>query len=84
MGKDNTTFHTVIFPSTLIGSKEPWTMMKTISTTEWLNYEYEDEARTRPKKFSKSRGVGVFGDDAINSGVPSEVWRYYLLAVRPE
>lgn len=84
MGKDNTTFHTVIFPSTLIGSKQPWTMMKTISTTEWLNYEYEDEARTKPKKFSKSRGVGVFGDDAINSGVPCEVWRYYLLAVRPE
>ena len=35
-------------------------------------------------KFSKSRGIGVFGLDAKNSGIPSEVWRYYLLANRPE
>ena len=83
MGKDNTTFHTVIFPATLIGSKDPWTMMKTISTTEFLNYEI-DEATNKPKKFSKSRGTGVFGDDAMNSGIPSEIWRYYLLANRPE
>jgi methionyl-tRNA synthetase len=26
----------------------------------------------------------VFGLDAKNSGIPSEVWRYYLLANRPE
>jgi methionyl-tRNA synthetase len=83
MGKDNTTFHTVIFPSTLIGTKEPWTMMKTISTTEFLNYEL-DETTGKPKKFSKSRSVGVFGDDAMNTGIPCEVWRYYLLANRPE
>lgn len=83
MGKDNTTFHTVIFPSTLIGTKEPWTMMKTISTTEFLKYEV-DEKTGKPKKFSKSRNTGVFGDDAIKTGIPSEVWRYYLLANRPE
>jgi hypothetical protein len=29
----------VMFPSTLIGSGENWTMMKTISVTEYLNYE---------------------------------------------
>ena len=83
MGKDNTTFHTVIFPATLIGSKQPWTKMKTISTTEFLNYEI-DEKTNKPKKFSKSRGTGIFGDDAMNTGIPSEIWRYYLLANRPE
>ena len=83
MGKDNTTFHTVIFPSSLIGTKEPWTMMKTISTTEFLNYEI-DEVTGKPKKFSKSRNTGIFGDDAKKTGIPSEVWRYYLLANRPE
>lgn len=57
--------------------------MKTISTTEFLNYEI-DEATNKPKKFSKSRGTGIFGDDAMNSGIPSEIWRYYLLANRPE
>ena len=43
-------------------------------TTEYLNYE--------SGKFSKSRGVGVFGDSAIETGIPSEVWRYYLLSNR--
>lgn len=57
--------------------------MKTISTTEFLNYEI-DEATGKPMKFSKSRGTGIFGDDAMNTGVPSEVWRYYLLSNRPE
>ena len=83
MGKDNTTFHTVIFPSTMIGSHQGWTTLKTVSTTEFLNYEI-DEQTGKPKKFSKSRSTGIFGDDAMNSGIPSEVWRYYLLANRPE
>ena len=76
MGKDNVTFHTVIFPSTLIGTKQNWTLLHHLSTTEYLNYE--------KTKFSKSKGVGVFGDHAESTGVPSEVWRYYLLSNRPE
>ncbi|CAN6458665.1 unnamed protein product [Victoria cruziana] len=39
MGKDNVPFHTVMFPSTLLGTGENWTLMKTISVTEYLNYE---------------------------------------------
>ena len=38
MGKDNVPFHTVIFPSSLLGTGEPWTMLHHISTTEYLNY----------------------------------------------
>ncbi|XP_057766268.1 methionine--tRNA ligase, cytoplasmic [Salvia miltiorrhiza] len=76
MGKDNVPFHTVIFPSTLLGTGENWTMMKTISVTEYLNYE--------AGKFSKSKGVGVFGNDAKDTNIPVEVWRYYLLTNRPE
>jgi methionyl-tRNA synthetase len=76
MGKDNVPFHTVIFPSTLLGTGQPWTMLHHISTTEYLNYE--------AGKFSKSRGTGVFGNGARDSGIPAAVWRYYLLATRPE
>ncbi|KAF4370288.1 hypothetical protein G4B88_012972 [Cannabis sativa] len=76
MGKDNVPFHTVMFPSTLIGTGENWTLMKNISVTEYLNYE--------TGKFSKSKGVGVFGNDAKDTNIPSEVWRYYLLTNRPE
>lgn len=76
MGKDNVRFHTVIFPSVLLGSGEPWTMLHHINTTEYLQYE--------GGKFSKSRGIGVFGDKASEIGVSPSVWRYYLLATRPE
>jgi methionyl-tRNA synthetase len=48
--------------------REKWTMMRKISVTEYLNYE--------GGKFSKSRGTGVFGDGAIASGIPSDVFRY--------
>lgn len=76
MGKDNVPFHTVMFPSTLLGTGENWTLMKTISVTEYLNYE--------AGKFSKSKGMGVFGNDAKDTNIPVEVWRYYLLTNRPE
>ena len=76
MGKDNVPFHTVIFPGSQIGTKEPWTKLHHLSTTEYLNYENG--------KFSKSRGVGVFGTNAKDTGIPPDVWRYYLLKNRPE
>ncbi|GJJ77691.1 methionyl-tRNA synthetase [Entomortierella parvispora] len=76
MGKDNVPFHTVIFPSTLIGTEENWTLLNTLSTTEYLQYE--------TGKFSKSRGVGIFGNNVQDTGIPPSVWRYYLLSNRPE
>ena len=27
---------------------------------------------------------GVFGNDAKDTGIPTDVWRYYLLSNRPE
>ncbi|QDZ19898.1 methionine--tRNA ligase [Chloropicon primus] len=81
MGKDNIPFHTIMFPSTLIGTSKtpeenPWTLMKSISVTEYLTYEGD--------KFSKSRSRGVFGSDAEATGIPADVWRYSLLSSRPE
>lgn len=76
MGKDNVPFHTVIFPSSLLGSEDNYTMLYKMSSTEYLNYE--------DTKFSKSRGIGVFGNNAKDSGIASDVFRYYLLRNRPE
>lgn len=76
MGKDNVAFHSVIFPGSLLGTGDKWTMVKHISTTEYLNYE--------GGKFSKSRNRGVFGTDAAETGLSPSVWRYYLLSCRPE
>jgi methionyl-tRNA synthetase len=76
IGKDNVPFHAIIFPSCEIGTHEDWTLVKHIPAVEYLNYE--------DSKFSKSRGVGVFGDDAKDTGIPSDIWRFYLLYIRPE
>ncbi|MDR1301979.1 MAG: methionine--tRNA ligase [Treponema sp.] len=82
IGKDNIPFHTVIFPSSLLGASGPegsadqWTMLYHMSSTEYLNYE--------SGKFSKSKGVGVFGTDAMETGIAPDVWRFYIFYNRPE
>lgn len=65
-----------MFPGSQIGSGDNWTQVRHISATEYLNYE--------GGKFSKSRGIGVFGDSARDTGIDADVWRYYLLSRRPE
>jgi len=76
MGKDNIPFHTILFPSFLIGSDDEYTLLDTMASNEYINYENA--------QFSKSRGTGVFGDDAMNTGISPDVWRYYLMVNRPE
>lgn len=66
----------VIFPGSEIGTGYKWTLLNHLSTTEYLNYENG--------KFSKSRGIGVFGNQAQEIGLSPSVWRYYLLSNRPE
>ncbi|KAM7219937.1 tRNA synthetases class I (M) domain containing protein [Rhypophila decipiens] len=76
LGKDNVVFHSIIFPATQTGTKETWTKLHHLSATDYLTYE--------GGKFSKSRGIGVFGDSAQKTGVASDVWRFYLAFHRPE
>ncbi len=76
MGKDNIPFHTILFPSFLIGTGENYTLLNKISVNEYLNYE--------GGMFSKSKHVGVFGDDAMESGISADVFRYYIMVNRPE
>lgn len=76
MGKDNVTFHTIMFPSSCLGTGDNYTKLNHLSTTEYLTYEGD--------KFSKSNNIGVFGSNAKDTGIPSEIWRYYLIAIRPE
>ncbi len=76
IGKDNIPFHTVIFPSCLLATGEQWTMLHHMSSTEYLNYE--------GGKFSKSLGIGIFGNDVQDTGIPADVWRFYVYLNRPE
>lgn len=76
MAKDNVPFHAIMFPASLLAANEDYILLKHLMATEYLNYE--------DTKFSKSRGIGVFGTDARDTGIPSDVWRFYLAYVRPE
>ncbi|XP_063391660.1 methionine--tRNA ligase, cytoplasmic [Cydia fagiglandana] len=76
MAKDNVPFHAIMFPTAIIAANQGHVLVDHIFATEYLNYE--------EGKFSKSRGVGVFGTDAQDTGIPSDVWRFYLASVRPE
>ncbi|XP_026529698.1 methionine--tRNA ligase, cytoplasmic isoform X2 [Notechis scutatus] len=76
MAKDNVPFHSVVFPCSLLGTGDNYTLVNHLIATEYLNYE--------DGKFSKSRGVGVFGDMAKDTGIPADIWRFYLLYLRPE
>nr|XP_002128793.1 methionine--tRNA ligase, cytoplasmic [Ciona intestinalis] len=76
MAKDNVPFHSVVFPSCLLGTDDEYTIVNHLNATEYLNYE--------EGKFSKSRGVGVFGDHASKTNIDSDIWRFYLLSMRPE
>ncbi|KAI0877529.1 methionyl-tRNA synthetase-like protein [Hypoxylon argillaceum] len=76
MGKDNVPFHSIVFPASQLGTGEDWTKVSRFSTTEYLNYE--------GGKFSKSRNIGVFGTAVKDTGIDTDVWRFYLLSRRPE
>ncbi|XP_063997761.1 methionine--tRNA ligase, cytoplasmic isoform X2 [Pogoniulus pusillus] len=76
MAKDNVPFHSVVFPCSLLGAEDNYTLVNHLIATEYLTYE--------EGKFSKSRGVGVFGDAAQGTGIPADTWRFCLLSLRPE
>ena len=60
----------------LLAEGDNTNMVYHLDSTEYLNYE--------SGKFSKSRHIGVFGSDAMESGIPADIWRYCLLSNRPE
>ncbi|GAB4526999.1 MAG: methionine--tRNA ligase [Parvularculaceae bacterium] len=75
MGKDNVAFHAVTFPATILGSEEPWVMVDSLKSLNWLNWY--------GGKFSTSMKRGIFMDSALEL-LPADYWRYYLMANAPE
>lgn len=75
IGKDNIPFHAIILPAMLMASGEGYVLPWQIPATEYLLFEGE--------KFSKSRGVGVWVDEALEM-LPADYWRFALIRMRPE
>jgi len=75
MGKDNVAFHTLSFPTTIIGSGEPWKLVDQLRAFNWVTWY--------GGKFSTSEKRGVFMDQALDIA-PSDYWRWHLIANAPE
>jgi len=84
MGKDNIVFHTVIWPSVLLGygeggsygaSRGPLELPDNVASSEFLTME--------GKKFSSSRGVEILIRDFL-SRYDADSLRYYLTIAGPE
>jgi methionyl-tRNA synthetase len=83
MGKDNIVFHTIIWPSELLGygtggelgAGRPLTLPDNVAACEFLTMERQ--------QFSASRGVGIFVKDFL-ARYDADALRYYLTAAGPE
>ncbi|MFX1481137.1 MAG: methionine--tRNA ligase, partial [Promethearchaeota archaeon] len=81
IGKDNIIFHLIIFPGLILAYNEDkedgekLVLPYNVSSTEFLLMGTE--------KLSKSRGVGIGIDEALELA-PLDYWRFYLLFNRPE
>ncbi len=75
MGKDNVAFHALSFPTTIIGSGEPWKLVDQLKAFNWVTWY--------GGKFSTSQKRGVFMDQALDIA-PSDYWRWHLTANAPE
>ncbi len=75
VGKDNIPFHTIILPALLLATGDGYNLPWNVASTEFLLFGGQ--------KFSKSRRVGVWIDEALRL-FPADYWRYSLLSMRPE
>ncbi len=75
LGKDNIPFHTIFWPGMIIAHGE-FNLPKNVIGLQYLNYE--------GKKFSKSKGVGVFCERLPELNLEADVWRHYLTQIIPE
>jgi len=81
IGKDNIIFHLIIFPILLLAYNEgksndkQFVLPYNVSSTEFLMYEND--------KFSKSRGNGIWIDEALKLA-PLDYWRFNLVYNRME
>ncbi|MFW9875127.1 MAG: methionine--tRNA ligase [Candidatus Thorarchaeota archaeon] len=81
IGKDNIIFHLIIFPGLILAynhdkkESEKLVLPYNVSSTEFLMYEN--------MKFSKSRGIGIWIDEALRLA-PLDYWRFNLVYNRME
>lgn len=69
MGQDNLVFHTIIWPTMLIGAHHDYNLANNVAVNKFINYE--------GKKFSKSRGW-IIDAAEIGNKYGTDIVRFYL------
>ena len=75
MGKDNTIFHSIMWPAMLIGSNLGFVLPYTLKISQ--------HPTSKEVKFSKSKGVGLNMRNALEI-MPADCWRFALMHSAPE
>ncbi|MEM7201615.1 MAG: methionine--tRNA ligase [Planctomycetota bacterium] len=75
IGKDNITFHAVVFPAMLWGTQAGWVVPENVPANEFFNLEGQ--------KFNTSKGWYIPAD-SIAWQVPVDALRYALTTMMPE
>ncbi len=75
IGKDNITFHAVVFPSILKGAGRNWILPENVPANEFFNLE--------GRKFNTSKGWFI-PEDAVKGQFPVDALRYALCCMMPE
>jgi len=75
IGKDNITFHCVVFPAMLMGQKEPYILPENVPANEFYNLQGE--------KFNTTRGWYIDFEEFLEK-YPVDTLRYTLAAGAPE
>ena len=75
IGKDNITFHAVVFPAILHGAKRDWILPENVPANEFFNLE--------GRKFNTSSGWFI-PEEVIKGRFPVDALRYALCSMMPE
>jgi methionyl-tRNA synthetase len=87
IAKDNTVFHTVIWPAMLMGAAEgggeSWVLPYDVPANEFMNLEVVVDGEPRAMQMSTSRNLAVWLHEALDR-FPADALRFYLASTLPE
>ncbi|HLL57945.1 MAG TPA: methionine--tRNA ligase [Rubrobacteraceae bacterium] len=87
IGKDNTVFHSLVWPAQLMGAaedgEEPFILPYDVPANEFMNLEVVVDGEPRAMQMSTSRNLAVWLHEALDS-FPADLLRFYLASNLPE
>jgi methionyl-tRNA synthetase len=87
IGKDNTVFHSLVWPAQLMGvgesGEEPFVLPYDVPASEFMNLEVVVDGQRRAVQMSTSRNLAVWLHEALDR-FPADPLRFYLASNLPE